>query len=223
MGSERHVSSSGAVIGCGQNALVCPVEKRPRAFGEEVRERRPTFRHPRLDGVCDRIKARHRGHRPRRRDRQVRIEDRRAKRGGRIATRHLHMRAGVGNHRVTLRLTTRTGGRRDTDHREQRGRGFAVPAIIRHRPAIGQKKADSLGQVERAAAADRHDRVDVQRFGKRGAALHHVAIRVDPDVTRQVYVDPTFAEDRHETRRVSGRDDARVGDDKAPAEPQFTR
>ena len=28
---------------------------------------------------------------------------------------------------------------------------------------------------------------------------------------------------RHETRRVSGRDDARVGDDKAPAEPQFTR
>ena len=135
-------------------------EQAPRLVRERVRQRRAARRHRGLDGMRDRVDARRGRNGRRSAGGQLGIEDRDAERGRRIAARHLHVRAGIGDHRVALRLAAGAGGRGNADRRQQRRRGLAVAAVLAHLAAVGEQEIDPLGAVERAAAADGDDRIE---------------------------------------------------------------
>ena len=61
---------------------------------------------------------------------------------------------------------------------------LAVAAIVRDAAAVGQQEVDPLRAVERAAAAERDDRIDAQRLGEAAPGLDHRAVRVLAEVVK---------------------------------------
>ena len=93
------------------------------------------------------------------------IENRHAERGPLVAAGHFHVRLGVGDQRVRLRLAAGAGGRRHGDHRQQRPGRLALPPIVLHPPAARIEKVDSLRAVHRAAAAEADDQIGPKLLG----------------------------------------------------------
>jgi hypothetical protein len=57
-------------------------------------------------------------------------------------------------------------------------RGFAVTVVIAYRAAVRQQEVDALRAIERTAAAQRDDRINLHRGGEVAPALAHIGVRV---------------------------------------------
>ena len=125
-----------------------------------------------------------RGDRPRVGDGQRRIENRDPEGRLRIAAGHLLVGLGVGNDRVALRLAPRSRRRRHADGRQHRPRSLAESPIVAHRAAVGQHEVDALGAIERAAAPERHERIDRTRGGGDAPGLDHAAVGVGVELVK---------------------------------------
>ena len=141
----------------------------------------------------------------------------------RIAARHLRVRLGVGNQRVRLRLAAGARRRRNADRRQHRLRGLAVPAVVAHRAAVGQDEVDPLRAIERAAAAERDDRVDRRRRGVRAPGFDHRGIGVRVEVVEDVPDDAGRLQAGDRASHDAGRHDPLVGDDQRSRKCQLAR
>ena len=107
---------------------------------------------------------------------------------------------------------------RDPDHRQQRRGGLPVPTVVGDRSAVAQHEVDALRAVERAAAANADDRIDVQRTRECHSSIDHRAIRVDPDPVEEKRFDVLGSKSVEDAVGMPGLADARVGDDECAAE-----
>ncbi len=54
----------------------------------------------------------------------------------------------VGDQGVGLRLAAGSGGSWNSDHRQQRPRGFGIAMIVAHLSTVGQQQVDALGAIK---------------------------------------------------------------------------
>ena len=177
MRAQQHRGSRVRIVCPRDHAFEVAVDQAPRFAREHVGDRRSLCRDERFHGVRHRVEAGRDGDARGLRPRQRRVEDRDPERQLRIAARHLQVRRRIGNHRVGLRFAAGARRGRHADHREHRLRGLAVAAIVGDRAAVGQQQIDALGAVERAAAAERDEAVDVERGGRVAARFDHPCCR----------------------------------------------
>ena len=206
-----------------QHPLECSAQKVPRAMRKRIGQRCPAHRNRGLHRVRNRIEARHRGDVERRGQRQLRIEDGNAHCRRRIATRHLHVGLRIGDHRVTLGFASGARCRRDSDHRQERSAGFAVAAVIADAPAVRQNEVDAFGTVERAAAAQRDDRINAQWFSESGPRFDHGAVGILAEGVIWQNADPFGLESLRQGSDVTDLDDAGIRDEKRALEMKSLR
>ena len=149
-------------------------------------------------------------------ERQLRIENRDAERGGRVAARHLHVRRRIGDDRVALRLAAGAGGRGHADHRQQRRRRPCRSRDSRDiSPPLVSRKLIPLAQSSELPPPSRDDRVDAPPARRSVAPCATiVAVRVRAELVKSA--PPGSMRDSSgqlDRRGVAGLDDARVGDE----------
>ena len=151
------------------------------------------------------------------------IEDGQTKRRLRIAARHLAMRPCVGDQRIGLHFAPGACGGRHGNHGKHRLAGLAVAAVVGHRAAVGQQEIDTLGAVERAAAAPGDERVDTQLRRMQPSDLDHVRIGIAVEIVEHAGRHPRRVERRERSSHLTRRDEALVGDDERSPESHLAR
>ena len=82
---------------------------------------------------------------------------------------------------------------------------------------MGGHHADGLGHVHRRPAAHGHQAVAALALVERGGLVHELDVRVRPDLGED---DDVVAELLQRPAGETGRDDARVGDQQRPRDPE---
>ena len=171
----------------------------------------------------DGVETGHRRHVFRRRQRELRIEQRDLHRCRGIAAGHLHVGRGVGDHGVALCFAPCSCRSGNTDHRQQRRRRFPVAAIIAHRAAVGQEEIDPFRAVQRAPATETDDGVEAERLREGAASLDHRAVRIGTKLGEEDRVNARSLQNSRGAGGVTGIDDTGVGHEQRTFEPQIAR
>ena len=118
-------------------------------------------------------------------------------------------------------LAARAGRGGYGDHREHRFARLADTPVVLHAAAIGEQEVDPLGAVHHTAPAQADQKVDALGLGDGETGVHMLGRGVDLDPVEQDRVEAGLDQHRPAPLGVTGRDDARVGDEQHAPPPEF--
>ena len=127
----------------------------------------------------------------------------------------------VGNQGISLSLTSGASGRRYPNHRKHGLCCFAVTMIVAHAATICEKKVDPLRTVERTAATEGDDRINLKWSRKGTTCFHQCRVGVDIEVVEFNYFDTRCTQRRYCFCNVTGSDQTEIGYEQRSLEIQF--
>ncbi len=153
---------------------------------------------------------------------QLKIDDRHRGTAGEPGDQHLLVGLGVGDDGEAGDLRAGARGGRDRDDRRPRPRDLVRHLVVAQMPAIGEQHRHALGGVDRAAAADRDEAVEIAVAQDADAGFDDFGRRVGHRVGEDRPRNARLVEQPGRAVEDAAARDVGIGDDQGPrqAEPR---
>ncbi len=176
--AEHHRLARGAVLRLGAGGADVAGDEAHRVFCEAVGERAGAAADIGLDRMGQAVDPGVGGQPQRHRQGQLKIDDRRRRAAGEPGDQHLLVGLGIGDDGKAgdLRAGARRG--RDRDDRRAGSRDLVRHLVVAQMSAIGEQHRHALRGVDRAAAADRHQAVEIAGVQNCGSGVDDLGRRV---------------------------------------------